>query len=300
MILDLFDSISILCPMKPGANVDPRIVHLAPFTEDDDRLSDFLKEYNPYTAINLNRASAFLKGRDGTPFVDPDSVPAIKAFLLKGSEAVEEKNLDDVNHADRLFKARVFLAMASDFDEKKQEIDRDMVSISRKEKALLDQLTGGDSLDELGVDIRLDFPGDDSVNTAIENRIAAWSELFVNASAIPGIRDCGFFLTTSELAVGVLLERIPKLLKLGTVDGVSSTNKDLSTVLRDLVLSEYSVDQAGYGDLSSHPDKPVLDIYLAPDVSPPTFFSNLAESRHDKPWEKSVFRNTVIGLFREG
>lgn len=290
-ILTTFGSLAMFGTRKGPAHSDPRIKTIVPVSGDENRLSSFLKEYSQYTNNSMDRVASYLKGHGGTPMVEPDGVPAIRSEILKG--IADGTAVDSVISADpmeHLFRARVLLEIANDYDEKQQEIDQEMESIALREKMMLEQLQGGDGSDRL-FDINLSSAPDQSSDMSIEHRLSAWADLFIHAWPDTSLSGDGLFLTTSQAVMDILTERIPELVK---VDGID--NKAPSKVLRELAICDYAEESLEIGKLLTV-DYSKMTVYIAPDVSPELFFLRLTGAGSANKHEMGEIKNTVICFF---
>jgi hypothetical protein len=275
---------------------DPRIKTIVPVSGDENRLISFLKEYSQYANINMDRGASFFKGRGGTPMVEPDGVPAIRSEILKG---ITDGTPDDSGKAadpmEYLFRARVLLEIAHDYDEKLCEIDQEMESITIREKMLLDQLQGGDGSDQL-FDMHLSHTPDHSADMSIEHRLSAWADLFIHAWPDSSLTGDGVFLTTSQMVIDILAEHIPEFVKVNDVEASSINNEDLSILLRELSACDCVEKYPEISGLMTV-DHSKLEVYVVHDVSPAMFFSRLTGSESGNEHQKGNIRNTVICIF---
>jgi hypothetical protein len=295
-ILATFGSLAMFGTREGLEHPDPRIKTIIPVSGDENRLISFLKEYSQFTTSNMDRISSFLKGRGGTPLVEPDGVPAIRSEILKGMahDTVENSDLS-VDSREHLFRARVLLEIARDYDEKLHEIDQEMENIAIREKMLLEQLQGGDEPDLL-FDIHQPDPPDLSADMSIEHRISAWADLFIHAWPESGLEGDGLFLTTSRMVMDILTERIPELVKVDCAETLPGDQKELAMVLRELSNCECAEKDSGLmSDLHSK-----LSVYVAYNVSPALFFSRLSGTGLANIHEKGGVRNTVVCFFLHG
>lgn len=295
-ILTTFGSLAMFGTRKGLEHSDPRIKTIIPVSGDENRLNSFLKEYSQYADNSMDRVASYLIGRGGTPMVEPDGVPAIRSEILKG--IADDTSGDSGISADpmeHLFRARVLLEIANDYDEKQQEIDQEMESIALREKMMLEQLQGGDGSDHL-FDINLSSAPDHSSGMSIEHRLSAWADLFIYAWPDSNLVGDGIFLTTSQMVIDILTERIPELVKIDGVEMQSIDNKATSNVLRDLAICNYAEESSGIGRLLPV-DYSKMMVYIAPDVSPGLFFSRLTGTSSVHKHEKGEMRNTVICFF---
>lgn len=295
-ILTTFGSLAMFGTRKGLAHPDPRVKTIVPVSGDENRLNSFLKEYSQYTRLNMDRMSSFLKGRGGTPMVEPDGVPAIRSEILKG---IADDTIDISDRSDDsmeyLFRARVLLEIAHDYDEKLHDIDKEMESIAQREKMLLEQLHGGEGPDPL-FDMHQASAPDRSADMSLEHRISAWADLFIHVWPDYSLDGDGIFLTTSQMVMDILTERIPELVKVGSAKTASGDKKDMVVVLRELAHCE-GAEKASelMSELTVDHSKQV--VYVAPDVSPTLFFSRMTGTGFANIHEKGGSRNTVVCFF---
>jgi len=295
-ILTTFDSLAMFGNRKGLEHSDPRIKTIVPVSGDENRLSSFLKEYSQYASNSMDRVASYLKGHGGTPMVEPDGVPAIRSEILKGiADGPYGDSGTPANPMEHLFRARVLLEIAHDYDEKLHEIDQEMESIALREKMLLEQLQGGDGSDHL-FDINLSSAPDHSSDMSIEHRLSAWADLFIHVWPDSSLVGDGIFLTTSQRVMDILTERIPELVKVDGVETTSSNNNAPSKILRNLAICDYAEESLEMGRLLTIDDSK-MTVYIAPDVSPGLFFLRLTGTCLANKHEKGGIRNTVICFF---
>jgi len=295
-ILNTFGSFAIFSTRKGLEHSDPRIKTLVPVSGDENRLISFLKEYSQYANINTDRSSSFFNVRGGTPMVEPDGVPAIRSEILKGTtDDTPDDSGKSADPMEYLFRARVLLEIAHDYDEKLCEIDQEMESIALREKMLLDQLQGGDGADQL-FDMPLSHAPDHSADMSIEHRLSAWAELFIHAWPDSSLTGDGVFLTTSQMVIDILAEHIPEFVKVNDVEASSTNNEDLPILLRELATCDYVEKAPNISGLLTA-DYSKLEVYVVPDVSPAMFFLRLTGLESGNEHQKGNVRNTVICFF---
>ena len=300
-ILNAFGSVFMYSALKTMEHPDPRVKILEPVSGDDARIISFLNEYRQYAMVGLERASSFMKGRDGIPLFDTEGVSAIRSDVTKGlsSGISQESRANDP--FERLFRARTLLEIARDYDEKKQEIEHEMAAISLREKRLLDEIKGfdmaGDTDMDLGMSPSMTVPPDDSAETNMALRLSSWAELFVRAWPRKDLTGDGFFLTTSSEALSSMIERVPELVRVGGLDPSRVEIEELSALMKGLKMSDIT-EKTFESSVLGHESGPcLLDIYVAHDVSPGLFFLRLANGTTSDEKKMDGIRNTVIGFF---
>lgn len=295
-ILTVFGSLAMFSTRKGLEHSDPRIKTLVPVSGDENRLVSFLKEYSQYANNNMDRGVSFFKGRGGTPMVEPDGVPAIRSEILKSiTDGPPDDSGKAVDLMEYLFRARVLLEIAHDYDEKLCEIDQEMENITIREKMLLDQLQGGDGSDQL-FDMHLSHAPDHSADMSVEHRLSAWADLFIHAWPDSSITGDGIFLTTSQMVIDILAEHIPEFVKVKDVEASSTDNEDLSILLRDLATCDYVEKPPNIRSLMTA-DYSKIEVYVVHDVSPAMFFSRLTGVKSGNEHQKGNVRNSVICFF---
>ena len=276
---------------------DTRIRTLVPVSGDGLRFESAVRAYRQFAADTMELAGAFLKGQSGIPLFDPDSSAAIRSDVRKcvagGPVSEPSENLQD-----RLLRARVFLEIARDYDEKKVEIEKEFEALARRESLLLEQLKGDDLFDERRLPYSV-IPPDSSQDTHMALRLSAWADLFLHAWPDTERGGEGFFLTTSQEALDRMHERVPEMRRICDVDCRAMSSEEVSSRIRDLLRCDSFELNWENNRLDSGKTGGNLSLHVAPHVAPWEFFSRLTDIGGLEEKKKADIRNTVIGFYHE-
>lgn len=290
LLAALFPKIAVYQPGEES--VPPELTDMAseglleiriPVPGDEEKLGRAIAEYHAFARMHEGEDLMFFLTRQGqVPFFDDQSVDAIRDQLRKRVSGQTEKQ---VPAADPLMDARLFLAMAQEYDRQQWELQEDLSRFSAMEESLIKDLKGDEALEaELGA-VRMTGAPDPTEHLA-GRRLAAWMRL---AKQDP--EPARVWVTSGRNAFETLLDRLPPpalAREIGTfripvdeagraewqaalVDFLSAMPDGDVESLRppeadgDAVAVRLTVAMAGLAELQRFPEKPIR----LPDASEP-------------------------------
>ncbi|MGD9975125.1 MAG: hypothetical protein AB7S77_18850 [Desulfatirhabdiaceae bacterium] len=189
----------------------PELKHMAdnpfvdiyiPFSRDCAELENRVLAYQKWMETHSDQDMTFLKAG---------------LFANHTSEARSSDIRSDIIHygdtqtrTDTLMAARVFLSIAEAFDCQQADISNDLIRFQELEKQFLEQFScDGETpdFDPGPYPITADKPE----NHMLEERLNAWSTLFLHDAEINGRHDPDLFVTNSALAKEIILDKIPDM-----------------------------------------------------------------------------------------
>lgn len=173
-----------------------------PFSRDCAELENRVLAYQRWMETHSDQDMTFLKA---------------ERFANYTSEALSSDIRNDIIHygdtsaqPDTLMTARIFLSIAEAFDCQQADISNDLIRFQELEKQFLEQFScDGEPPDfEPGA-----YPiiADRPENHMLEERLNAWSTLFLHDAEINGRHDPDLFVTNSALAMEIILDNIPDM-----------------------------------------------------------------------------------------
>ena len=286
------ESIEIRIPIEP---------------KDDDPLAGIKQNHHAWAKGLSNRpridVRGFMASCDPIPFYQESSSAHIRTEInqLCRGEALGLRN-------DPILTARLFLALAQEYDVQKLELAQDMSAVAHMEKHLLENLKG-DRDDAFNFSrIHGDFR-EDLGNYMTRGRIDAWSVLYQNADS-----GADVFVTDSLAVMEKLCETSPDLLLLPELARLiqfrknSDDNNECSDMIQE-TLTQLGQSDAPLAliekwtqDINESNQKLLkfLDqwsVYLASGVSPDLFWARYGNNNGDKKRaieKKTEMLNTLI------
>ena len=191
-----------------------------PFEGDEERLAAILKDYREWAKLHRDSRglqNAFTRSLgEKVPFYDETSTSRIKADIKK-----DQQQNQLPGEVDPSFGARLFLAIAQEFDMNTERLRRDLSSIEAMENNLLANLQGrSQSGDQFaGRKNNSAFNSGDAAEYMIPERFMAWFQLMQFDREL-GRDSSGLFLTSSRSVLYYLLDSAPQSEKILTVDTI--------------------------------------------------------------------------------
>ncbi len=296
--LKIFGSFAILSPVAEDSEYDDSgVLRIVPGACDDPRFESAVRAYRQFAADSMDRAGSYLKGQAGIPLFDPDGSAAIRSEVWKSASDGPEDSSPE-SPRDRLLRARVVLAIARDYDQRKHEIERDLETLARRERLLMEQLQG-EELFEDGFQVSPSAPPDTGHEDHMNLRISSWSEVFLGLcpekERISGL----FFLVTSLEAIEIMKDKVPEMISVCGLDSRSVIAEKIQSVARDLSICDISeIDLKSIG-LDTAKDGSDLVFHVAPGIPPELFFLRMTDAVPLEGGKKETIRNTVVGFFHE-
>lgn len=273
---------------------------------DDTILAAAIKDYRAWADLQQGGRDdglALLKARAGTtPFFSDVSSSQIIADIKQG---LKPENREAVS--DSFFAARLFLALAQDFDRQQQAIDIDIDQTEKSVRELMIQLKaegdpgGAGRLQDAGGRIG------HSMDYMLADRLTAWIHLYLS-----NIEDTALYVTHSAAMVDELLENVPDAREVFRSRIVPASpdqsdmpvqwQKTLITHLADVAAGSAAISPLKIENMptaSGAAAGTMLTIFMVPGQAPHDFWSRLVGKsfplEHLAP-PKTRFKNTLIGL----
>ncbi|HSO67222.1 MAG TPA: hypothetical protein VLP30_05130 [Desulfatirhabdiaceae bacterium] len=197
--LTVFQTSSFLRPELKKMADNPLIRMYAPFPDDSTGLETRVLDSKKWMQSHSDHDAAFLKAQ---------------FFSDRTSESLSSDIRNEIIHydspkiqADTLMAARVFLAIAEEFDCQQADFSSDLDRFQEQEKQFLNQFSSdGETPDfEPGsYPIVADRPEDHM----LEQRLSAWSTLFLHDGKKKGGHEFDLFVTDSVLTLENILEKV--------------------------------------------------------------------------------------------
>ncbi len=260
-----------------------------PIEGDEERLAAILKDYREWANLHHDSRglqNAFTRNLAETvPFFDETSPSRIKADIKKDEP---QKQLS--GEVDPTFGARLFLAIAQEFDMEKERLRQDLSSIEAMENSLLANLHGrrqpGDQFE--GKNHSSVFNSSEAAGYMIPERFMAWFRMMQFDRQL-GRDSSGLFVTSSRSALAHLLDSASQPEKILTVDAIPvyaqksaeieawqdhlmDQLKRLPTTSRSMETVKITVAPAD----KNHQLSASLTLYRVPEESPRLLFSRCA------------------------
>ena len=270
-----------------------------PVTGDEDLIKRIIQDFKAWGDIHHNDEMEAIKFTGNTiPFFDENSINQIKTDIKKGLSNPAEMEKD------HLLNARVFLHLAQEFDQQNDEMKQELLLCEELEQKLVSDLmgTGNKGADQ---NKTKGFSPDSSGNFMIEQRIAAWSRLFMHE------QECvPLFITTSRQAIEYLTDKAGsagKVLTINTdepeadgfldkIDDMARNAWEPSTTIPHM--QTRSLQDTDNPEIETYNR---LTFYIIPDKTPHEFFAGCADidiSGIDLAEERKNVRNTILGLYQ--
>jgi hypothetical protein len=297
----------------------------APVVGDEKQLGRLLDDYRDWAALRRPARgidTAYLRTlKDRLPFFEDDSTSRIRAQIkqqMGGRPAVA----GDVDAAEILFRARLFLQLAQEFDLQSEGIAADLARCNEMERELLKDLHGETGTGEAPSAAKESPTGSETTYFMLTERIESWATLMLADPHQAGPSASGLFVTGNREVVELMAERLPEIqqvvdLDIGHILDRSSpagleAGRALQAQIAALPAADFSagvptvarmfenLPPAGALDAEdAGAAKPAMQIHAFPEKPPAAVFSALAPRatpvEPDKTQE-SPLRNTVIIL----
>jgi hypothetical protein len=274
-----------------------------PVPDEDKNFAEVLRAFQRFahlhTAGKNLKAAAFWNRQDAVPFFNDSSASQIIADLKKDHSAGAE-----MNEAEALLRARVFLQFAHEYDRQLAELQQELDDTDRRSKDLLKNLSGqkDDNFpsSRLTAEIRVDEPGE----YMAQDRLQAWIRLFLERPV-----DSGFLVTSSAAFLNFLLNDLPTVEKLFdaplppmTAKKDDAWREKFLDRIKSLIHTDSPADEhahAGGGRLENDGACFRLTLYRVPDCTPAQLFNRLSETPDTagaQAIQNSDIKNTLLGL----
>ena len=233
-----------------------------PVKGDESRLADILKDYREWAKLHHDSQglqNAFTRKLFETvPFFDETFTTQIKADIKKTVKDIQPSGDTDPNLA-----ARIFLAIAQEFDMERDRLRDELSAIDAMENNLMADLQGrrqDNDQHPAGQANRIYSPGD-AAEYMIPERVLAWFRVMQSDRELERERS-GLFVTSNQKALEYVLDNASRTEQILTIDPIPmyagrSTEID---EWRDHLLDQLQQLPA------SSPSKPAVSVAAAPNI----------------------------------
>lgn len=171
-----------------------------PVDADSDTLLNLLKEYQKWASLHEGGNMGFFKNQGSrVPFFDDVSAHHISADIKKRAAGKAEAPAPEP-----LFDARVFLAVAQEFDSRQGDLQNGLTAYKKMEQKFLKDLKGEPEIPDISLGGGPALQAGDPGGYMTEKRLQAFSRLAREDST----GDHRLFITTSRAVLDTVLENI--------------------------------------------------------------------------------------------
>ncbi len=282
-----------------------------PFEDDEERLAAILKDYREWAKLHHDSRglqNAFTRNLgEKVPFFDETSPSRIKADIKK-----DEQQNQLPREVDPAFGARLFLAIAQEFDMETERLRQDLFSIEAMENNLLANLQGrGQPGDQFaGKNNNSVLNSGDAAEYMIPERFMAWFRIMQFDREL-GRDSSGLFVTSSRSALDYLLDSTSQTEKILAVDAIpvyapksaeiEAWRDHLTDQLQRLPATSRSKEAVKVTAAPADKNCKLsasLTLYLVPEESPRSLFSRCAGRAFPSAGDEirdSHIQNTFVG-----
>jgi hypothetical protein len=276
-IFEYFETVALYLPhseMIPEAIRQPGLKERVQLSwipgADEQRLKKTLSHFQQWAHQHGGPqglgADFLLAHKGAVPFMDEDAISAIRSQIKKGSAPDSSPEADD-----RLFEARLFLAMAHSLDHDHDSLKDDFDQLAVMESELLKRMHGPDPSGNLGKGIISSTGGFDPGAHLTGERLTHWARLFL-AAPYPDAQ----FVTPSRAVMEYLQERTPNLIELAHESTPSPVGPNSRSTLLDRLNQVIASDDPASTVVPHLTGSACLRLFIARDMPPHRFFSGLA------------------------
>lgn len=294
--------------MQPWVDANVMEVRV-PVQTSDEAIGKVVKDFQSFARLHddgrsLKTASVLLQDV-GIPFFSESAASQIVSDVKKDStpESTEA-------NSDPLFRARVFLNFAQQFDRQSDQLNRGLGVNDRRSQDLLEKINGekdpGLSATPLTAEIRADDPAE----YMARSRLQAWARLFLEDTV-----NSGLLVTNSQSVFDLLIENLAAVEKITSSKGLptlvalddAATNwrEPFLKQMEELIENRWSAAEGAFAappPLKCEHSEVRLTLYLVAGQSPADVFFNFfdAQNVHTiKPDQHAGLKNTLIGLIAQ-
>jgi hypothetical protein len=259
-----------------------------------------LAETENWARNHRGGVASFLKGyRDEVPFFKPSSVSQIRQDIRTAGRAVSP----DSSQQDALFRARIFLQIAQEFDAHNQWLSHQMLQQEAMERNLYRELRGDEGSMDRATEPGQPWENEDLFQYMMLDRLKAWSRVMLSHGHVQGP-----LVTTTASVLTLIQEHVPdteKLILAATIPAIHEDAAIAKEERRDLI--DYCKKLVhipmpllnNSGLLDAYPpeitDNFSMKLYLLPGIAPQSLFTRLVEGEIPGDRDAAVETNTLIG-----
>jgi len=278
-----------------------------PVTGDEKKIQTTLKAYKNWANLHDGGTMAFLKTQANLiPFYSDTSISKIRTDIKKRIQSNPLHQNTAVKPLDHLFIARLFLAVAQEYDIHHLNIDQDLVLLEEMEQVVFSNLKGDPADSDQVLSRHTTTVKQESGGYMTGERINAWTMLLFKDREASGV-----YITGSQPVFSHLKEQSSDAKPILSIDSIpvcpgqaAVLEKWKSRLMG--ILDQLAKDPKATASISIpampnhiHGEKTVsLTVYLIPGASPQEYFGRFVESVDFQPDKLLVpqYSNTVIGL----
>jgi hypothetical protein len=277
---------------------DHRLQIRIPVSGHEADLIRRLKEYHKWAENPAFIENKFSKFKTGSAPIPGET----HAFKIRDEILNRLAEKDPAPVSDPLFTARLFLALAHEYDHRHIDIKNDLAQFKKKEDNLFNALRGetlpGNTSEET-IPLNADAPE----SVMIAERLHAWSRLLLKDDPLPEI-----YVTTSKEAFQTTTDDTPGAEILPGFDAVSfplppvgkkpETSNPLMSYLKTVASSTWSSEDPIKYQIFHTPAAPHATLTLAvfPDTSPREIFTRYLKQTVLMAGKRASNRNTLMAL----
>jgi len=297
-----------------GGLLDLRV----PVKNEEDRLSEVLKNYQQWAALHDNRQGidfSYLKahGHD-LPFFDENATSHIRAEIkgkLQGEQA-NSNRLDGLT--ENLLSSRIFLSIAQELDLQTDSLNADLKRFDAMERDLLQNLKGEDeSSGEVFSLKRAVKPGGQE-DYMMRERLHAWIQLMQADDDQFGHEASGLLVTSNHAVLEQVIEHVPVAEKIFEWEAIPVGQKMGGSMVRCRDEFMAQIEFLSRSEWKSPADRPydspaitsdasaertvVLTVFLVPAMQPVEVLNRIIQQDQPQTITAPDIKNTIVGCVR--
>ena len=284
-----------------------------PVKKDESKLNAALKDYKSWLNLHLGDKrgmTAFFKTHaDKIPFFDDTITAQIRADIRKKLQPKQPETKPDP-----LFKARIFLCIAQEFDAQNWEINQKLFMVDKMQQNLIENIKGEidssyienaeNNLHESDEPESYEPESYDQGAYMTAERIKAWALLMQHDH-----HGSGLFITDSKSAFEYLIDKASQTEIIVSFDSMplQKNSAGKADKWRDNFMKQLeiiarnpwpaSTDKIAEPIFAKNSDTTIsLTLAIVPGQTPHEFFAGCCGYNQPESKEKSQFQNTLLGL----
>lgn len=267
---------------------------------ENDSVVSGIEPINPISD-QQDMMTYLMNGIDSAPIAEPESASRLGADLVRTIQSGVTDTETSKDLSERALKAALYLHMAAEYDRQSFEIAEGLDAIIKRKAAVLNEIDCGE--DTLFESPESGYIERANVEYQPEQRLKAWSLLFVDAVLTGKCDEGGIYFTDSIETIDIIREFTPDIEHVEDLSLDSSADPEIEDYLETLAECTWPEDQQAFkiNDYVGALGGPVLRLFIVPDTSPFSVFKRFSSglNRADQPVKQGgKTRNTVIGLVK--
>ncbi len=284
-----------------------------PVKKDESKLNAALKDYKSWLNLHLGdkrEITTFFKTyADKIPFFDDTITAQIRADIKKKTQQKQPETKSDT-----LFNARIFLAIAQEFDTQNFEINQKLFLVDKMRQNLIENIKGeidSSYIENAENNLPESYEPESYEPKSYEQgaymtaeRITAWTLLMQHDQ-----HGSGLFITDSRSAFEYLIDKASQTEIIINFDSIPLQKNSIEKAdkWRDNFMKQLeiiaknpwptSTDKIAGPPFAKNSDTKVsLTLAIVPGKTPHEFFAGCCGYNYSESKEKSQFQNTLLGL----